>query len=266
MLRKVDQILSFYLPPVTRRIFLALWGIWLCQALLEAVLPGVANFLYGILVLQPIDIFPRFMLWQFATYGFLHGGFFHILMNSIALFFFGGLVERAMGGRRYTWFILLAIIAGGIAHAAIYGISGIIDNASYAHIGLVGFSGAVFAILVACYFIVPNATVYVYAVIPMKLKHMVIIFLVLEAFWALSSGLNSGISHIGHLAGAASGFLLVKNPGILNWLANRRWRGGGGGGGRGGGKRVSSRLSYGHPGRSANASELYDDPHWRLDQ
>ena len=264
--QKIDYLLSQYMPPVTRRIFLGLWVIWLGFLLLAATLPGAGQFLQGLLALQPVDIFPRFMLWQFATYGLMHGSFGHILLNSLALFFFGGPVERTLGGRRYLWFLLLAVVAGGMAHTIIYWIAAVVaDQPGYAAMGLIGFSGAVFAILVACYFIVPNATVYIYFILPMKLKHLVIILLIIEAVWAVSSGLDAGISHIGHLAGAGAGFVLIRFPGILNWLAGR---GGGGGGGRRlrGGKRVSSPLSYGHPGRSKNASELYDDPHWRLDQ
>ncbi|MFL6575387.1 MAG: rhomboid family intramembrane serine protease, partial [Povalibacter sp.] len=37
---------------------------------------------------------PPFQIWQVLTYGFMHGGFTHILFNMFALFMFGSDIER----------------------------------------------------------------------------------------------------------------------------------------------------------------------------
>ena len=43
----------------------------------------------------------HFFVWQLATYLFLHGGLFHILLNMLGLFFFGQDTERALGTKRF---------------------------------------------------------------------------------------------------------------------------------------------------------------------
>src|SRR5581483_1870391 len=40
-------------------------------------------------------------LWRFITFQFLHASVTHILFNMIALYFFGPMIERYLGSRRY---------------------------------------------------------------------------------------------------------------------------------------------------------------------
>ncbi|MEQ8818832.1 MAG: rhomboid family intramembrane serine protease [Sumerlaeia bacterium] len=233
------------MPPVTLTLLIANVAVFLLQSL-----PLVNQ----IGMLEPGDVV-RGQVWQLVTYGFLHGSLGHILANGLALFFFGPIVERYLGKGKYLALIFSAILTAGIAHTVIYLIAG------YPSVGLVGFSGAVFAILVVALFVAPDSTVLLYAIIPMKLKTMVILFLAWEVWMTFAQGLAGQVSHIGHLAGAVIGFAFMLAP---------RFLGGGGGGGRGrrrfSPKEKSQRLSMGHPGRSKNASDLYDDPHWKLDQ
>lgn len=215
---------------------------------------GLEALIAAFFALAPTDLFPVPMVWKLATYGFLHANFAHLLSNMIALFFFGSAVEMALGRTRYVQLILLAILAGGLAHSVFHWGQPVL---------LVGFSGAVFAILAGCLVFIPNQRVYFNLLIPIKMKWLVIAYLAFETISIFSGG-RSNISHEGHIAGALTGFAFILLPA---WWKRR---GGGrprGGGGRRGGKRVKSRvISMGHPGRSAKASDLYDDPHWRLDQ
>ncbi|MBI5154499.1 rhomboid family intramembrane serine protease [Candidatus Poribacteria bacterium] len=262
--RSMDGFFSAYMPDVTRRFFYSIWSVAIAFWLARIAWPRSAA-LFSDLVLQPVDVIPGFRLWQLLTYGFLHSGLGHLLANSLALLFFGAPVEHALGRRRYTAMIFTAILAGGLVHTGAYWGAALASGEAYNTIGLLGFSGAVFAILVGCLFVAPNATVYLYFVFPMKLKHLVILFLAVEVFWLLDQGLLAPVSHIGHLCGAAVGFAFFLYPRIAR-------RTGGPRGGRvieahPGGRTVRSRrLSMGHPGRSANADDRYDDPHWRLDQ
>ncbi|PSL42322.1 rhomboid protease GluP [Salsuginibacillus halophilus] len=52
--------------------------------------------------------------WRLITSMFLHIGFFHFFMNSLALFFIGGLVERIFG----TWRFMIIYFAAGIVGSA----------------------------------------------------------------------------------------------------------------------------------------------------
>ena len=52
--------------------------------------------------LNPDLITQKFMIWQFGTYMFLHGGILHILINMLMLYMFGNELERLWGSRRFV--------------------------------------------------------------------------------------------------------------------------------------------------------------------
>ena len=59
-------------------------------------------------------------LWTFITYAFLHGGWTHVIFNSIWLLAFGTPVARRIGTARFLTFYLICAIIGGITHVVIY--------------------------------------------------------------------------------------------------------------------------------------------------
>lgn len=248
LLRDIDGFLARYLPPVTRRLLFLLVAIHLLLGIL-----GLFRFgdsVRNLLTLSPKNVFADMQVWTLLTYGLLHANLGHLFMNGLGLFFFGGPVEDRLGPRRYLAMLLLAIVAAGLMH-------------TFLHFGrgyprLVGFSAANFAILMGCLIYVPNAIVHLNFLFPIRMKWLVVGYLVLEVFGLFGRG-TMGVSHLAHVTGAVVGLAFILGP---------RWRGGGprGGGRRRGPVVRSRRLSMGHPGRSERASELYDDPHWRLDQ
>lgn len=56
--------------------------------------------------------------WRIISSMFLHSGFIHILMNMVALYYLGIIVERIYGSWRFMWIYLLAGIGGGLASFA----------------------------------------------------------------------------------------------------------------------------------------------------
>ena len=153
----------------------------------------------------------HFQVWRVLTYQFLHGGFFHILFNMIALYFFGPMMERWWGSKRFLAFYLLCGVAGAIPMILLVYLQ-VIPAYSY----LVGASGALFGILVGAATLFPHQRVMLmFPPIPMTLRTMAIVFLVISAFSTIV-GSNDG-GNAAHLAGAALGFLLVKRPGLLNF-------------------------------------------------
>jgi membrane associated rhomboid family serine protease len=53
-------------------------------------------------------------LWQLLTYQFMHGGWTHIIFNSLAIFFFGRSVETVLGRNRFLGLYFVSGIAGGV--------------------------------------------------------------------------------------------------------------------------------------------------------
>jgi membrane associated rhomboid family serine protease len=70
--------------------------------------------------------------WRLLSYGFVHGGFIHLLMNMYGLFIIGPLVERMWGRAAFLAIYLLSCIGGGAfavvltPHASLVGASGAI--------------------------------------------------------------------------------------------------------------------------------------------
>ena len=78
-----------------------------------------------------------------------------------------------------------------------------------------GASGSIYGVLVAYGFTYPNRTVYLYGVLPLKVKYVVLGFGVI-AFVASLSITQSKVSHITHLAGMIIGIIYI--------LFNFRWK------------------------------------------
>lgn len=53
-------------------------------------------------------------VWQLLTFQFMHAGWIHIILNSLAIFFFGRSVETAFGGSRFLGLYLVSGIIGGL--------------------------------------------------------------------------------------------------------------------------------------------------------
>jgi len=61
----------------------------------------------------------KFRIWQFITYMFMHGSFYHIFFNMFAVWMFGAAIENVWGGKRFLIFYLLTGLGAAVAH---YGI------------------------------------------------------------------------------------------------------------------------------------------------
>jgi membrane associated rhomboid family serine protease len=75
--------------------------------------------------------------------------------------------------------------------------------------GTIGASGAVFGCLAAFGYLFPNSELYVYGLIPVKAKWMVLGYAALELYLAVQNSSGDNVAHIAHLGGAVVGFVLV---------------------------------------------------------
>lgn len=154
-------------------------------------------------------------VWRFLTYQFLHADFFHLLFNMIGLYFFGPMLERWWGSRRFLAYYLLCGASGAAVYVVLMFIPGLL--ASGPDTALVGASGALFGILVGAAIIAPRQTVMlIFPPIPMQMRTLVLIFLGIAGISVLVGSRNAG-GEAAHLGGAALGVVLMRLPGLLDF-------------------------------------------------
>ena len=160
-----------------------------------------------VFALSYIGLVHEFKLWQLFTYMFLHGSLLHLLFNMLALWVFAGDLENLWGSKVFLKYYLYCGTGAGLFIAAMnfYAYSQGISALSIT----LGASGAIYGILLAYGMTWPNRTVMLYFVFPIKIKYLVLIFGLIE-FMGTFSAQQGGISHIGHLGGLISGFILMK--------------------------------------------------------
>jgi membrane associated rhomboid family serine protease len=139
-------------------------------------------------------------VWTFITYMFMHGGFSHILFNMLGLFIFGIHVERQMGSKEFLLYYFITGILAGIFSFVIYYFT---DNS---RIALMGASGALFAVELAYAVFFPDSIIYIWGILPLRAPVMVLGFTALELIFSVT-GRNTGVAHLTHLAGFATGWL-----------------------------------------------------------
>ena len=188
-------------PFWVKRLLIANLAIYVVMAIIGNSLPLV---LHAGLALSPDWWWlgaPFLPVWQLVTHGFLHVDIGHVFFNCLMLYFYGGMLERAIGGRRFIVFYAGAMIAGGLLHSVLGQFQGL--NAP-----VVGASGAVMGCITAAAMLFPNSQVHLFGIIPIPLW---VLAAGMVAFDLLSMADTGGnVAHDVHLAGALIGFLYIK--------------------------------------------------------
>jgi membrane associated rhomboid family serine protease len=166
---------------------------------------GLGGFVYQHLMLHPRAVVESLEVWQLFTAFWLHdpGSVWHVLINMVLLFFFGRSVETYLGGRRF----LVLYLGGGLASTVLY----VAFAYATGRLGpALGASGAVYAVMVWLACREPNRIFYFFFVLRMPLWVLVGVILVGREMVELSSaGARAGAA-VGHLAGAAWGWLYYR--------------------------------------------------------
>jgi membrane associated rhomboid family serine protease len=148
-------------------------------------------------------------VWRYVTFQFLHGGFWHIALNMLGLFFLGRPVEQQMGSVRFLVFYLTCGIVAGIAYVLMGMIMG--PQELPVTTPIIGASGGVFAVLLACAVRFPQMKLlfmFVFA-IPIRVAAAIVfggmVLLILSSFSAghTTPKFWSDIAHLGGAVGAA---------------------------------------------------------------
>jgi len=146
----------------------------------------------------------RGFYWEIITHLFIHGSFWHLLVNSILLYFAGRSLERSVGSRRF----LIVFFVGGLFGGAAEYLRLLADNSAAL---IMGNSAAVCAVILAIATLRPRseAILLLFFVIPLRIRVAVFGGLILISSLLLAIfDPRTEIGHLGHFAGALSGLML----------------------------------------------------------
>ncbi len=142
--------------------------------------------------------------WTPLTYMFMHDGVFHILFNMLWLYWFGQIFEDFLGKKRTFGLYLMGGLAGAFLFVLSYNTLPFFSH----QIGLLaGASAAVMAIIVATATLIPNYSISMILIGSIKLKWLVLAFIIIDFIGIV--GPNAG-GEISHLGGALIGFVYIK--------------------------------------------------------
>ena len=187
------------LPAVTRALLLTNIGIFVLQQFTgDTLLELFALWPAGDRLFQP---------WQLVTYAFLHGGLWHIGFNMLALYMFGGPLERWFGSKRFTVYWFACVVTAAAAQELVAVTAGSADPT-------LGASGGIFGLLLAFAWYFPRQRIILLIPpIPMPAWLFVTLYGLLELFLGVTGG-QSDVAHFAHLGGMLGGAAM-----ILYWRA-----------------------------------------------
>ena len=210
------------IPPVTKNLLIINVLAYLAYAVLER--QGIdLNSLLGLHFVMAKD----FHIYQLITYMFMHANLAHIFFNMFALWMFGCTIERAWGEKRFLFYTIACGIGAGLFQEVAQFVSFAVQGlAAYDSVNIggmimpmsdylnswntVGFSGAVYGILLGFGMTYPEERIFIFPLpFPIKGKWFVCIYAAVELFSALGTT-GDGVAHIAHLGGMAIGYLIIR--------------------------------------------------------
>jgi len=183
-------------PPVTQ---------WLLIANVAVCLLDAGGQSIGTFALWPPGNFEsNFEPWQLVTYSFLHGSMAHIFFNMLALYMFGGEIERLFGSRFYALYYFACVVSAAICHLIVTAMMGSPPAP------MVGASGGIYGLLLAFGIYFPHRRVMLlFPPIPLPARVFVFGFAALELFLGVT-GSAAGVAHFAHLGGMLGGWLMIQ--------------------------------------------------------
>ncbi len=145
---------------------------------------------------QPTRILLR--PWGAFTYMFVHGGFLHLALNMLVLFFFGPPLESRWGGREFFKYYVIC------------GLGGVAMSFFFLPAAVVGASAAMYGLMLAFAMNWPNAPIYIWGIFPVQAKWLVAFLFALSLLSAFDGTQGGGVAHFAHLGGLVTGFVYLK--------------------------------------------------------
>lgn len=185
------------LPPATQWLLIANVAVFFLSS--SGAIPVEAFALW-----PPGGIDSAFAPWQLVTYSFLHASLGHIFFNMLALYMFGGEIERLFGTRYYAWYYFACVVSAAITHLVMTAWMG------GPPVPMVGASGGIYGLLLAFGIYFPHRRVLLlFPPIPLPARVFVIGFALLELFFGITQT-AAGVAHFAHLGGMLGGWLMIQ--------------------------------------------------------
>lgn len=193
--------------------------------ILSFLIDPLAKFFLRWFSVHPATVGTSLQLWRLVTYQFLHdiNDFGHIFWNMLILYFFGTMLERHWGSRKFLTFYLICGAMGGVLYPVL-ALAGWLDVRP-----LVGASGAILGIIAAGAVLFPNMRVYFFGTFPVRL---VVIALALAGYSILillrpdkMGNAGGQAAHLGGMvAGAVYVFSQTRRDRFKSKLQTGRWQ------------------------------------------
>jgi membrane associated rhomboid family serine protease len=100
-------------PPFTPSVIglsIAFFLLWIGPVLIQPFGEVVGSHL----ILTLPAVVERYQVWTLATYGFFHSDFFGVFFSALALWLFGGEMERRWSAKKWWIVIVSAVVLGGV--------------------------------------------------------------------------------------------------------------------------------------------------------
>jgi len=138
-------------------------------------------------------------IWRLFTATYLHASLQHVFFNMLGLYFLGPPLEQVWGRRQF----FLVYTTGGIVGNVLLTLAGAFGFINPLVVGL-GASGSILTLLGAAAVLFPDARVYVYFLLPLRIRTVAILYSVWYVFNVLQRGANYG-GDLCHIAGLIVG-------------------------------------------------------------
>ncbi len=172
---------------------------WVTRLLIANVIVYLLQITFPVLSSE-LAFVPALLLqrpWTLLTYMFAHGSVSHIAFNMLALYIFGPRVETRLGGTTFFRMYMIAGITGGLLSLLF---------TPYAPI--IGASGAIFGVQLGFAKFFPRDRIYIWGVVPVEARVLVVIMTAISIFGGLSGGGNT--AHFAHLGGYVGAWIYLR--------------------------------------------------------
>jgi membrane associated rhomboid family serine protease len=196
----------------TRRPYWSMTTVLLVSLVLCFVLQLMLQRVLGILKVYDLFALSREGLsqhyyWQVFTFQFMHAGLWHLLGNSIGLYFFGRAIEEMMGSKGLLFLYLLSGTVGGLIQVAV----GLMFSQFSGPV--VGASAGVFGLIAAFAIRAPDQPISLLVLFILPITFPAKVLLLIEALIAVGGlffQFGGNTAHAAHLGGMLTGVAFAR--------------------------------------------------------